>query len=258
MLQNTTKAKLADGHAVFGCFVRTAEPSLIEYVGAARLGLPRPRCRARHPAAEPGRGSVPRDRAARRHADGAGHDERRADDPALPRYRRPRRAHPVGQQRGGGRAGGAGGEVLARAAIAGWPAAGHPNGVSASRSATYVERANRETLVVIQVETQAAVDAIDEYLAIDGVDVLFLGPTDLSQSLGHPGDLRHPDVLAALDRVAIGGRRVGQGPRDLRRHRGDDARVAGPRGPLLHDVPGAVPPGRDEGPPRARARMTTP
>ena len=32
MLQNATKAKLADGQAVFGCFVRTAEPSLIEYV----------------------------------------------------------------------------------------------------------------------------------------------------------------------------------------------------------------------------------
>jgi 4-hydroxy-2-oxoheptanedioate aldolase len=66
----------------------------------------------------------------------------------------------------------------------------------------YVQRANRETLVVIQIETQDAVDAIDEYLTIDDIDVLFLGPTDLSQSLGHPGDLRHPDVLAAMDRVA--------------------------------------------------------
>ena len=66
----------------------------------------------------------------------------------------------------------------------------------------YVQRANRETLVVIQIETQDAVDAIDDYLTIDGIDVLFLGPTDLSQSLGHPGDLRHPDVLAAMDRVA--------------------------------------------------------
>ena len=55
---------------------------------------------------------------------------------------------------------------------------------------------------MIQVETQDAIDAIDDYLAIDGVDVLFLGPTDLSQSLGHPGDLRHPDVLAAMERVA--------------------------------------------------------
>jgi 4-hydroxy-2-oxoheptanedioate aldolase len=66
----------------------------------------------------------------------------------------------------------------------------------------FVERSNRETLVVIHIETQEAVDAIDDYLAIDGVDVLFIGPTDLSQSLSHPGDTRHPDVLAALDRVA--------------------------------------------------------
>ena len=110
----------------------------------------------------------------------------------------------------------------------------------------YVERANRETLVVIQIETQDAVDAIDDYLAIDGVDVLFLGPTDLSQSLGHPGDLRHPDVLAALERVAdavVGSDKIlgiyaGDG--------GHDPRVVGPRRALLHDVAGAVPAGRDD------------
>jgi 4-hydroxy-2-oxoheptanedioate aldolase len=67
---------------------------------------------------------------------------------------------------------------------------------------TYVERANRETLVVIHIETMEAVEAIEEYVAIDGIDVLFLGPTDLSQSLGHPGNPGHPDVVAALDRVA--------------------------------------------------------
>ena len=66
----------------------------------------------------------------------------------------------------------------------------------------YVKRANRETLVVIHIETQDAVDAVDEYIAIDGVDVLFLGPTDLSQSLGHPGDLKHADVVRAMERVA--------------------------------------------------------
>ena len=66
----------------------------------------------------------------------------------------------------------------------------------------YVKRANRETLVVIHIETQDAVDAIDAYLAIDGVDVLFIGPTDLSQSLGYPGEVKHPDVLRAMGRVA--------------------------------------------------------
>jgi 4-hydroxy-2-oxoheptanedioate aldolase len=66
----------------------------------------------------------------------------------------------------------------------------------------YTSRSNRETLVVIHIETEEAVDAVGDYLAVDGVDVIFLGPTDLSQSLGVPGQLDHPLVVAALERVA--------------------------------------------------------
>ena len=66
----------------------------------------------------------------------------------------------------------------------------------------YTETANAETLVVIHIETAQAVDAIEDYVGVDGVDVLFIGPTDLSHSLGHPGDLDHPEVVAAMDRVA--------------------------------------------------------
>jgi 4-hydroxy-2-oxoheptanedioate aldolase len=62
--------------------------------------------------------------------------------------------------------------------------------------------ANEETLVVVQVETAEAVERIDELVEIDGIDVLFLGPTDLSHSLGHPGGAAHPVVRAAMDRVA--------------------------------------------------------
>lgn len=68
--------------------------------------------------------------------------------------------------------------------------------------AAYVERANRETLLVVHIETAAAVGQIEEYASIDGVDVLFIGPTDLSHSLGHPGNPGHPEVRAAMDRVA--------------------------------------------------------
>ena len=90
----------------------------------------------------------------------------------------------------------------------------HPRGVrglAGNRSGGYVlktsmseftERSNRETLTVIHIETLAAVEAIEEYLEIDGVDVLFLGPTDLSQSMGLVGRKDHPDVVAAMDRVA--------------------------------------------------------
>ena len=67
--------------------------------------------------------------------------------------------------------------------------------------ADYTERANRETMVVIHIETIDAVDAIDDYVATDGIDVLFIGPTDLSHSLGHPGDIDHPDVVSAMERV---------------------------------------------------------
>ncbi len=109
---------------------------LIEYVGDARLGLPRLRRRARHAPAARGRGPVPGDRAARHDADGPRHDQRRADDPALPRHRRPRRPRPVGQQRRRGRARGPLREVHAARRSAGWPAAGRPSGACASRSAS--------------------------------------------------------------------------------------------------------------------------
>jgi 4-hydroxy-2-oxoheptanedioate aldolase len=81
-------------------------------------------------------------------------------------------------------------------------------GLAGNRSSDWVANAgstaaaNDETLVVIQVETAEAVSRIDDLVRVDGVDVLFLGPTDLSHSLGHPGDGDHPDVRAAMERVA--------------------------------------------------------
>ena len=83
-------------------------------------------------------------------------------------------------------------------------------GLAAARSARfgvpepigdYVRRSNAETLVVVQVETAEGVANIDEFVGIDGVDVVFIGPTDLAHSLGHVGDTTHPDVRRAMDRV---------------------------------------------------------
>ncbi len=65
----------------------------------------------------------------------------------------------------------------------------------------YVQRANEETMVVIHIETGEAVDRIEEYLSIDGIDVIFIGPNDLSHSLGAPGNKAHPEVVAAMDKV---------------------------------------------------------
>ena len=55
---------------------------------------------------------------------------------------------------------------------------------------------------MFQVESRVAVEASEAIAAIDGVDVLFVGPADLSHDLGIPGEFDNPTFLAALDRVA--------------------------------------------------------
>jgi 4-hydroxy-2-oxoheptanedioate aldolase len=83
-------------------------------------------------------------------------------------------------------------------------------GLAATRSAgfgvpaplgEYVRQSNAETLVVVQVETAEGVGNIEEFVDVDGVDVVFIGPTDLAHSLGHVGDSSHPDVQRAMDRI---------------------------------------------------------
>jgi len=66
----------------------------------------------------------------------------------------------------------------------------------------FAERANRENFVLVQIETAQAVEEVEAIAAIEGVDVLFVGPSDLSQALGVLGDFTHPRCLEALDRVA--------------------------------------------------------
>ena len=67
--------------------------------------------------------------------------------------------------------------------------------------ADYEQRANAETLVSVHVENKEMVEDIEALCQIDELDVLFIGPGDLSASLGHPGNASHPDVVAAIDRV---------------------------------------------------------
>lgn len=66
----------------------------------------------------------------------------------------------------------------------------------------YVERSNRETFIVAQIEEPAALERLDEIAAIEGIDVLLVGPGDLSLQLGIPGQIRDPRILKALDDVA--------------------------------------------------------
>lgn len=62
--------------------------------------------------------------------------------------------------------------------------------------------ANRDHFVAIQIETPSAVDEVEAIAAIDGVDLLFVGPSDLSQAYGVLGQFDDPQVWGAIDRVA--------------------------------------------------------
>lgn len=63
----------------------------------------------------------------------------------------------------------------------------------------YLAHANDEMCVIVQIETREAMTRIEEIAAVDGIDGLFIGPSDLAASLGHLGDNGHPDVRAAID-----------------------------------------------------------
>ena len=73
-----------------------------------------------------------------------------------------------------------------------------------------LDRANDEVLCVVQIESAAAVDAADDIAALDGVDVLFVGPRDLSHDLGVPGDITAPAYTQALDSVLEAAKRHGK------------------------------------------------
>jgi 2-keto-3-deoxy-L-rhamnonate aldolase RhmA len=80
-------------------------------------------------------------------------------------------------------------------------AGSHRAGGYGRHAAEYWKRANDEILVVLQVETPTAVAEVEEIVKLPGLDVLFIGPADLSTGLGHMGDPGHPDVQAAMARV---------------------------------------------------------
>ncbi len=66
----------------------------------------------------------------------------------------------------------------------------------------YLERANDETYVIMQIEHFQAVDAIDAIAGLKSLDAVFIGPADLSQSMGIPGQWDHPDLTKAIGEVA--------------------------------------------------------
>jgi 4-hydroxy-2-oxoheptanedioate aldolase len=63
----------------------------------------------------------------------------------------------------------------------------------------YVTQVHGELCVVVQIETRAALGQLEAMAAVDGVDGLFIGPSDLAADMGHVGNSAHPDVRAAID-----------------------------------------------------------
>ena len=74
----------------------------------------------------------------------------------------------------------------------------------------FFRSANRRTGVVLQLETPQAIARLEEIAAVDGVDALFVGPGDLSGSLGVPGELTHPKVMAMMADAAQRARALGK------------------------------------------------
>ena len=69
------------------------------------------------------------------------------------------------------------------------------------RVTDYFARADQEMCVLVQLETRAAIDALEAIAAVDGIDGLFIGPSDLAASLGHPGNNAHPDVRRTIEQA---------------------------------------------------------
>jgi 4-hydroxy-2-oxoheptanedioate aldolase len=76
----------------------------------------------------------------------------------------------------------------------------------------YAKRAQEELCVLVQVETQAALDNLESICEVEGIDGVFIGPADLHASLGHPGEIANPRVKPLIDEAIRRIRRCGKAP----------------------------------------------
>lgn len=73
----------------------------------------------------------------------------------------------------------------------------------------YFDWQKHSSVVIVQIEHRDALDQLDAILSVPGVDGFFIGPYDLSCSMGIPGQFEHPDFIATLDKILEAGRRLG-------------------------------------------------
>ena len=201
MLHNSTKAKLAAGETVHGCFIKYPEPTLAEMLAVAGFdfvlmdgehGTLDPRDLADMVRATELRGATPLARVTTnrpeiilRYLDTGLHGVQVPWVNSVSEVEAAVAAAKYGPRGIRGLAGG-------RATD--W-------GVGTSIG-DYTAIANDQTMVIVHIETATAVSQVEAFVEVDGVDVVFLGPTDLSHSLGLPGQTAHPDVVEAMDHVA--------------------------------------------------------
>ena len=76
----------------------------------------------------------------------------------------------------------------------------------------YARRAHEEICLLVQVETQAALDNIEAIAAVEGIDGIFIGPADLHASLGHTGEVANPQVKPLIDDAIRRIRKCGKAP----------------------------------------------
>ena len=76
----------------------------------------------------------------------------------------------------------------------------------------YAKRAHEEICVLVQVETQTALDSLEKIAAVDGVDGVFIGPADLHASLGYTGETNNPKVMPVIDDAIRRIRKCGKAP----------------------------------------------
>lgn len=74
----------------------------------------------------------------------------------------------------------------------------------------YLTKANEEICVLVQVETRQSLDAIESIAQVEGVDGVFIGPSDLAASLGHLGNPQHAEVQAAMKNAVERLKKIGK------------------------------------------------
>lgn len=88
--------------------------------------------------------------------------------------------------------------------------AGSTRGGGYTRYKDYMTRANDEVGLILQIESQQALDELDAICRVPGVDAVFIGPADLAAALGHRGNINHPSVQDAISQAIRTARAAGK------------------------------------------------